>query len=103
VAYRPVFSADLEARWDLFIGEATLRTGHLGSRRSVAGSGLNALPPYTLLDLGFSLPISLDKLEGRVDVLLSNVLDERAALLVDYPVPGRGWSTRIQISPPGLS
>ena len=103
VAYRPVFSADFQGRVELPVGDATLSANHIGSRRSAAGSGLNTLPAYTILDLGFGLPISLSRMESRWEVVFSNLLDERAALLVDYPLPGRGWSTRIKLSPPNRS
>jgi outer membrane cobalamin receptor len=100
VAYRPRFRADLEGRLDVAWGGVTVHASHVGSRRSVAGSGLNALPPYTTLDLGLDLPFSYRLFDVHVQMLLSNLFDERPALLADYPLPGRGWTTRVSFSTP---
>jgi len=101
VVYRPRFSADVQGHLDAGFGEITVHVSHVGSRRSVAGSGLNELSPYTLLDLGLDVPFPRRLLAGHVRVLLSNLFDERAALLVDYPLPGRGWTVRVDITTPG--
>ena len=52
---------------------------------------------YTLFDAGIAIPLTLGRLAGRLEVALTNLFDESAALLVDYPLPGRGWSTRLRI------
>jgi outer membrane cobalamin receptor len=100
VAYRPWFTADLEGRLDLIMGEVTIHASHVGSRRAVAGSDLNALSPYTTVDLGLDLPFSSRRFDAHVQILLSNLFDVRPALLVDYPLPGRGWTTRVSFSTP---
>ncbi len=99
VAYRPVFSASAEGRFGLPLGNLTLSANHVGIRRSVPGSDLNSLSPYTTVNLGWSSAIGLGRVSGSLDLLLSNLLDERAALLVDYPLPSRGWSVRIHLAP----
>jgi outer membrane cobalamin receptor len=100
VAYRPRFRADLEGWLDVVRGEVTVHVKHVGSRRSVAGSGLNALTPYTTVDLGLDMPFSSRLFDVHVQILLSNLFDERPALLADYPLPGRGWTTRVSFSTP---
>ena len=98
VAYRPRFTADLSLGIGLPAG-ITLNPSatHVGERRTIPGSALNALASYTLLNAGIGIPLTLGQRTGRLDLALTNLLDERAALLADYPLPGRGWSTRIRI------
>lgn len=98
VAYRPRFTADVALGIGLPAGITLTPSGtHVGARRTVPGSPLNALAAYTLFNAGIALPFELARFAGRIELALTNVLDERAALLVDYPLPGRGWSTRIRI------
>jgi len=99
VAYRPTFTALAEGEFDLAMGNLTLRANHVGSRRSVPGSDLNSLSPYTILDAGWRSPFRLDRVSGRIELVLTNLLDKRAALLVDYPLPSRGWSVRVHLAP----
>jgi outer membrane cobalamin receptor len=99
VAYRPGFTADASLSIALPLGSLDPRWRHIGERRSAPGSDLNVLAPYDLLDIGLTLPLNLGSTTARLEVVASNVLDERAALLVDYPQPGRGWSARIRITP----
>lgn len=98
VAYRPRFTADLSLGIGLPAG-ITLNPSatHVGERRTVPGSPLNALAAYTLLDAAIGIPLTLGSRTGRLDFTVANLLDERAALLADYPLPSRGWSTRIRI------
>ena len=98
VAYRPRFTADLDIVIGLPAGITLVPSAtHAGERRTVPGSALNGLAAYTLFDAAVAVPFELAGRDGRLDLALSNLLDERAALLVDYPLPGRGWSTRIRI------
>jgi len=61
----------------------------------VAGSALNQLEPHTVVDLGLSQSFQTNRMSGRVETSLQNVLDTRASFLVDYPIPGRAWGMRI--------
>ena len=98
VAYRPRFTADVALGIGLPAGITLTPSGtHVGARRTVPGSPLNALAAYTLFNAGIALPFEWSRFAGRLEVAVTNLLDERAALLVDYPLPGRGWSTRIRI------
>lgn len=98
VAYRPRFTADLSLGIAL-PGGATLAPAatHVGERRTVPGSALNGLEGYTLFDTGVAIPVAFGKASGRLDLAVNNILDERAALLADYPLPGRGWSIRLRL------
>ena len=98
VPYRPRFTADLSLSIAL-PGEVSLAPAltHVGERRTVPGSELNALEDYTLFDAGIAIPVAFGKASGRLDLALTNILDERAALLADYPLPGRGWSIRLRV------
>ncbi|MYC86648.1 MAG: TonB-dependent receptor [Gemmatimonadales bacterium] len=98
VAYRPRFTADVGLGIGLPAGITLTPSGtHVGARRTVPGSPLNALAAYTLFNAGVGVPFELGRFAGRLELALTNLLDERAALLVDYPLPGRGWSTRIRL------
>jgi outer membrane cobalamin receptor len=99
VAYRPIRAIDADLQFDLLFASLTAQANHVGERRSLAGTDLNSLPPYNVLDLGVSIPLKLSG-EGQLDVVLSNALNESAALLADYPIPGRGWSIRVRLAPP---
>lgn len=96
VAYRPRFTADLSLR--LTVRGVTLvpAATHVGERRTVPGSPLNALAGYTVLDAAIAVPVTI-RVPGRIEFAVNNLLDERASLLADYPLPGRGWSTRLRI------
>ena len=60
---------------------------------------MNVLPPYDLIDIGLTAPFGMLSSRIQLDVAVTNLLDERAALLADYPLPGRGWSVRLRVSP----
>jgi hypothetical protein len=80
VVYRPAItaSAGLSSVISAFELDASLR--HVGERRTVAGSSLNALDPYTVVGFG----------------------DEQAEYLVDFPSAGRLWSVGVELTPRGL-
>ncbi len=98
VAYRPRFAADLALGVALpGAAHLTATAHHIGERRTAPGTPQNALPPYTLLGAGLGLPVPLAGRAAELDLALTNLLDARAALLADYPLPGRAWSVRLEI------
>ncbi len=99
VAYQPVWTGS--ASLGLVLPAVTVSPTliYVGDRRSVPGSELNALRAYALLDVGVRIPFRTTPIEGSLDVTMTNALDVHAALLVDYPLPGRGWSVRLRITP----
>jgi outer membrane cobalamin receptor len=98
VAYRPRSTASAAIRTDLPRGTLTARIERIGERRSVPGSALNSLPAYALVNAGVAMPFTLGSIDARVEMSLSNLLDRSAALLADYPLPGRGWAIRLRLS-----
>lgn len=99
VAYRPERTSDIGAQVDLAWGALTVDAAWIGERRSIAGSPLNALDGYETVDIGLALPFALNAVSGQLHLTLTNAFDRRAALLVDYPLPGRGWSARLRLTP----
>ncbi len=98
VAYRPEWRGSVTARKDAGWAElhGTLRSH--GARRTVPGSDLNRLDPFTTLDLGVSIPFDLGvRWSGRAEVAVRNALDVSAAFLADYPLPGRWWTLSVRL------
>ena len=92
VAYRPQTTATATAviapgRW-----RTELSNRYVGERRTVPGSALNALDPYWLTDLRSTTAFTHDRLNIEMTAGLENVFDRPAAMLVDYPFPGRTWT-----------
>lgn len=98
VVYRPEWTGSVTTRWeaDRLQLRSTLRTH--GARRSVPGSELNSLDPFTTLDSGVALPVSLgSRLDAQVELTVRNALDVRASFLADYPLPGRWWTLSVRL------
>jgi vitamin B12 transporter len=98
VVYRPRVTASAgvtETRGRL---HTELTTRYIGDRRTVQGSSLNSLSPYWITDVHATLRIvggrfPLDALGG-----VDDVFDHRAALLIDYPYPGRTWTLGLRFA-----
>ncbi len=101
VVYRPEFTADVSASLDLVGLDWSARWRWIGERRTSPGTELNTLPGYGRLDAAVRWPFRLDAMGGAVELAVQNVLDEPAALLVDYPLPGRMLSLRVRAGPAG--
>jgi hypothetical protein len=97
VPYRPRFTAQAATRWTWNRAAPSLRFTYVGPRRSIAGSPLNALPGYHLLDVAVAVPLHLGIADGQIDMTLSNVDDQRPSLMADYPLPGRGWAVALKL------
>jgi outer membrane cobalamin receptor len=89
VAYRPRVTAATAAGITRGRVSAELTTQYIGDRRTVQGSTLNTLAPYWVTDVHAT--VSLVRRVWPLDATLGvdDVFDDRAALLVDYPYPGR--------------
>lgn len=103
VAYRPAASASAGAGATLGGVRTELDVRATGARRTAAGSALNALPAFAVADLRLSRPFALDRWAGTLDVGVENLLDEQAALLADYPQPGRRWTAALRLRLAGTS
>lgn len=97
VGYRPRSTASFSLRTEAPFGTLTADLSRIGVRRSVPGSDLNALPAWDEIDVGVGVPFDLGSADARVDVSVTNLLDSSAALLADFPLPGRGWAVRLRL------
>jgi vitamin B12 transporter len=89
VAYQPRVTGSISAGVTRGRVTASLTTLYVGDRRTIEGSSLNALAAYWITNAQATVRISsspwpLDALLG-----IDDLLDDRAALLFDYPYPGR--------------
>lgn len=101
VAYRPRTTGNVTAGFVHAGARLDLTTRYVGARRTVAGSNLNLLDPYWLTDTHLALPLvrpqrsapwSLETIVG-----VENLLNRPAAMLVDYPFPGRLWTVSLRL------
>ncbi|MEJ2539495.1 MAG: TonB-dependent receptor [Gemmatimonadota bacterium] len=101
VVYRPEFTADLAA--DLaWVGlDWTARWRWIGARRTSPGTSQNQLPGYGRIDAGVRRPFRLRGVGVSVELGVNNLLDDRASLLADYPLPGRTLTLRVRAGTPG--
>lgn len=97
VVYHPRVTAHAAATVRLNRVALSALWRYTGSRRTAAGTDLNSLPGYPRLDIGGSVPFRAWSARGEVEVTVTNVLDDPAALLVDYPLPGRMLFLRIEV------
>jgi outer membrane cobalamin receptor len=97
VAYRPRTTANVTAGVTPRGVRLEVTNRFVGARRTVPGSGLNTLDPYWLTDA--RLTRSIIRTRWLVDAVLAvdNLFDRPAAMLVDYPFPGRTWSLALRI------
>lgn len=97
VAYRPRTTANIALGVGGPAARVALAHRYVGERRTVPGSGLNVLEPYWRTDLHItsSRRWRACLLEGSLGV--DNLLDQPAAMLVDYPFPGRSWSVSLRL------
>jgi hypothetical protein len=89
VAYQPSVTGSISAGITRGRVTANLTTLYVGDRRTIQGSSLNSLAPYWITNTQATVriesgPWPLDALLG-----VDDLLDDRAALLFDYPYPGR--------------
>jgi iron complex outermembrane receptor protein len=103
VAYRPAATASTSASARVAGGRVEVTHRFVSARRTVPGSALNALDPYWLTDARWTMPVRLGRWQTDVGVGLENAFDRPAAMLVDYPFPGRTWSVSLRMRHSPLS
>jgi outer membrane cobalamin receptor len=97
VAYRPRTTANVT----FGVSPRPLRlevvNQYVGARRTVQGSGLNALDPYWRTDVRLTATLTRPRwsMDGTIGV--ENVFNQPAAMLVDYPFPSRDWTVAIRL------
>jgi len=96
VAYRPRTTANVTVAMTQLGVRVESTTRYIGARRTVTGSALNSLDPYSLTDLRISRTFSRRAWRFDVAVGVENALDRSASMLVDYPFPGRTWSVSLR-------
>jgi outer membrane receptor protein involved in Fe transport len=98
VAYRPRFSASASLRASLASVGVFAQYRHTGARRPVPASELNTLPAFGVVDLQLSRAIAVGRWTTEIAAAVENLLDGEAAMLVDYPLPGRTWRLGVQLT-----
>jgi iron complex outermembrane receptor protein len=103
VAYRPATTANATASARVIGSRIELTTRFVSARRTVPGSPLNALDPYWLTDARWKKSLRLGRWQTDIGVGVENLFDRPAAMLVDYPFPGRTWSVSLRLRHSPLS
>ncbi|HEY0778177.1 MAG TPA: TonB-dependent receptor plug domain-containing protein, partial [Gemmatirosa sp.] len=74
---------------------------YVGERRTVPGYAVNPLAPYWRTDARLAVPLAMPNVMTgwAVDATagVENLFDQRAAMLIDYPFPGRTWSIALRL------
>ena len=96
VAYRPRSTANASLSATHWSTRLEASTRYIGARRTVIGSALNSLEPYTLTDVRVSRAIARHGWHMDATVGVENVFDRAASMLVDYPFPGRSWTVSLR-------
>lgn len=97
VAYRPRTTATITAGVTHAGAHLEVTTQYVGARRTVAGSPLNVLAPYWLTNAAFTVPLARTPWNTEATVGVDNAFDRAAAMLVDYPFPGRTWTVALRV------
>lgn len=97
VAYRPRTTANAAlvatpSRVRMQIGGR-----YVGTRRTVAGSGLNALEPYWMFDVQMSTSLKVSGWTLIPVLSVDNAANRDAAMLADYPLPPRTVSISLRV------
>lgn len=92
VIYRPSTTAQAGASIARRFARVDVDARYVGTRRTVAGSDLNALDPYWLTDVRLAVPLVHSAWHIDATLGVDNVFDRPAAMLVDFPFGGRRWS-----------
>lgn len=97
VAYRPRTTASVTAGVSPRFGRFEITHQYVGARRTVPGSALNSLEPYTLTGVRWTSTLRRMGWQFMPTLGVDNVFDRAAAMLVDYPFPGRTWTVSLRV------
>ncbi|MBC8090231.1 MAG: TonB-dependent receptor [Phycisphaerae bacterium] len=97
VAYRPRYNA--HAAFSIRPSRVQMQfTGrYVGARRTIAGSSLNALAPYGMLDIHTTTSFARGGWTFSPAMTLENAMNRDASMLADYPLPPRTWSISLRV------
>ena len=97
VAYRPRNSANVIVSFRPKPLRLDVTHRHIGTRRTIAGSSLNSLAPYSMSDVRAATAFASHSWTFNPAVSIENVFNRAAAMLVDYPFPPRTWSISLRV------
>lgn len=99
VIYRPRVTASATLDLSHAGTDAQLGMQHTGARRTVVGSDINQLRAFDVVQARIARRFDVGPLDARVRLSVENLLDQRIAMLVDYPIPGRTFALDITLRP----
>ena len=97
VAYRPRTTGGVTMSAGPRFARLEIADRYVGARRTVPGSGVNSLDPYWLTDARLRTTSARGSWAVDCTLGLDNLLDARAAMLVDYPFPSRSWTLGVRV------
>ncbi|MEO7997900.1 MAG: TonB-dependent receptor [Gemmatimonadaceae bacterium] len=97
VAYRPRNSANVSVAFSPKLFRVDISNRYIGTRRTIAGSGLNTLDPYWMSDAKVSTATVKYGWNFSPAFGVENVFNRAAAMLVDYPFPPRTWTVSLRV------
>ncbi|HYW07790.1 MAG TPA: TonB-dependent receptor, partial [Longimicrobium sp.] len=97
VALRPRDTGSAAAAATVAGVRAELQGRWVGERFPDAGNTANRIESHFLADLRLARPFALRGWRGETTLAVENLADRDAAMLVDYPYPGRTWSVGLRV------
>jgi outer membrane cobalamin receptor len=97
VVYRPRTTGDISFGAGAPVLRVQLANRYVGERRTVPGDAINSLPAYWRTDVMLSTARAWRAITLVGTLAMDNVLNRPAAMLVDYPFPGRAWSISLRV------
>lgn len=97
VAYRPRTTANVTLGAGPRVAHIEISDRYVGARRTVPGSELNPLDPYTLTGVRLASAWSWRACAIDASIGIENLLNRPAAMLVDYPFPSRSWTLGLRV------
>ena len=101
VIYRPRITASATLDVTFAGTDAQLALQHTGVRRTVIGAAINQLRAFDAVDARVARRIAIGRLDVRMRLGVENLLGQRIAMLLDYPMPGRTVALDITLRPQG--
>jgi vitamin B12 transporter len=97
VVYRPRTTGDISFGGGPAALHVEIANRYVGERRTVPGDPINSLPSYWRTDAMLSTSRVWRSVAVVGTLAMDNVFNRPAAMLVDYPFPGRAWSVTLRV------